>query len=82
MNWLKQHQAKEGIYYVISSNPFIFYQQRVTELKFQQAGYKNNFIFKGLGMEAPIENYPKNICIGILMDNLARCLYVENEFPK
>ncbi|MGI4851291.1 MAG: hypothetical protein ACRYGR_05060 [Janthinobacterium lividum] len=79
---LEQEDLKPGLYYIISSNPFIFYQKRVTELKFQQAGHKNNFIFEGIGKEASVTYQPREILIGILMDNLARCLYVETEFLK
>ena len=80
--WLNQEDVNEGIYYVISSNPFVYYQKRMTELKFRQAGYKENYIFKGLGKEASLKDQPLEVSIGVLMDNLARCLYVETEFLK
>jgi hypothetical protein len=80
LSWLKQGKVREGLYIIISSNPFVYYQQRVIELKFRQAGYKNGFTFKGIGREAPLKDYPKEIAIGVLMDNLARTLYVEKAF--
>ena len=80
--WLTQEDIKEGLYYVISSNPFVHYQKRVTELKFHQAGYKDNFVLKGLGPEAPLKPQSREISIGVLMDNLARCLYIEAQFLK
>lgn len=66
---------------VISSNPFVYYQTRVTEGMFKKLGYGNKgFSFEGAGFAANVGGYEKSTAIGILLDNLARTLYVEKQF--
>lgn len=82
ISWLSQGNVKQGLYLIISNNPYIFYQQRVTELKFHQAGYKEGYRIKSLGASASINEDSLDTTIGIFMDNLAREIYTENQFIK
>jgi hypothetical protein len=68
---------------IISGNPFIYYQKRVTELVFKKLGYANKgFVFEAVGNAPDVNKFDKCITIGILMDNLARTLYTETQFLK
>ncbi|MBY0293501.1 MAG: hypothetical protein K2W92_09490 [Alphaproteobacteria bacterium] len=83
--FLKKHDVPEqSTFLVISGNPYVYYQKRVTELMFKKRGYGNKrFSVEAVGDATPIhENDDKFITIGILLDNLARTLYTEIQFLK
>jgi hypothetical protein len=63
---------------IISSNPFVYYQQKVTELALKKLGQTSHFSCEAVGDKAPVLP-SKAVMIGILLDNLARTLYVEHQ---
>ncbi|MGL5719827.1 MAG: hypothetical protein ACRCYP_03420 [Alphaproteobacteria bacterium] len=67
---------EEAVFLVISSNPFIEYQRKITELAFCRQGLEG-FVFDAAGDKAPLNSVSPTIAIGVLMDNLARTLYTE-----
>ena len=79
-SFINTQSPKEGIYLIGSQQPFVYYQTLVTKRKFAQKGYHKNMIFVGVGPRASVENYPIDITIGILMDNLARTIFEEKAF--
>ncbi|MBN9413465.1 MAG: hypothetical protein J0H12_06045 [Candidatus Paracaedimonas acanthamoebae] len=64
---------------MISNNPYIHYQKDVTDLEISKAGFNNFFDIEGIGRSFDLDNQNIDITIGILMDTLARVLYVENQ---
>ncbi|MBA3813614.1 MAG: hypothetical protein H0X26_03855 [Alphaproteobacteria bacterium] len=77
----KNNLPKKSRFLVISGNPFVYYQKKVTELMFKKLGYSNKgFSFESVGDGADVNKYNKCIAIGMLMDNLARTLYTETKF--
>ena len=77
--WIKRNLSP-GSCLVISSNPFVIYQNMVTKLVVLESNHfkKKEFIFEGVGIDR-MDFYSKDILIGYLMDNLSRILYVENK---
>ncbi len=68
---------------MVSNNPYVQYQVNVTELGILKAGFSNHFDVEGIGRSFDInENEDIDITIGILMDTLARVLYVKNQFEQ
>lgn len=81
--FIEQHNIPENSrFLVISENPFIYYQKKVTELMFKTLEPHKGFIFEAVGNGFNLNQYNKCIIIGILMDNLARTLYTEKQFLK
>jgi hypothetical protein len=82
--FLEKHDVPEkSTFLVISGNPFVYYQKRVTELMFKKSGHSGKgFSFEAAGDTANTEEVKQVIAIGILMDNLARTLYTETQFLK
>lgn len=75
--WLESPLTGKGACLILSSNPFVRYQTKVTEMIFKRLGVEG-FTLEGVGSKAKVDEYPQDLVIGILMDNLARTLYVEN----
>jgi len=67
---------------MISNNPYIQYQKNVTELGIAKAGFNKLFDVEGAGRSFDINDQDIDITIGILMDTLARVLYVENQLQE
>lgn len=77
----REKVAENASFLIISSNPYVYYQKRVTELMFKKAGFANKgFRFEAAGNGTNLKEGDKIITIGILMDNLARTLYTETQF--
>lgn len=65
---------------IISENPYIYYQKKVTELMFKKLGYEHkNLHFEAVGKGMSTNSTHPFIIIGLLMDNLARTLYTETK---
>jgi hypothetical protein len=75
--WVENPRTRPGSCIVVSSNPFVNYQTRVTTMILKQLKHEG-FKLEGVGSPASVDKYPQDIAIGILMDNLARTLYTEN----
>jgi hypothetical protein len=73
--WLQGLEEAEEYCWVVSSNPYIEYQQYVMEWKAKQYLPHGQFIFEGIGQKASTDEHPLDVTIGILLDNLARTLY-------
>ena len=76
--WFSKHNPSAGKYAIVSSNPFILYQQLVaTDASLT---YKNpNVSFTGYGSAINLEFYVKekgkSYTAQILLDNFARIIY-------
>lgn len=74
---------KKASILVISSNPFVDYQKKVTELIFKKAGYAGTGLrFEAAGEAMAVGGRDPCITLGLLMDNLARTLYTEVQLEK
>ena len=80
-NLSREPDLKIGHCLILSSNPFVYYQQRVTELSLKKLEQTSHFSCEVVGDKAPVLP-SKDVMIGILLDNLARTLYVEEELQK
>lgn len=84
--FIEQHKIPNtATFLVVSGNPFVYYQKRVTELMFKKVGhfqYPRKYRFESTGLGPDVNKYDKSIGIGILMDNLARTLYTEVQYTK
>lgn len=67
---------------MISDNPYIQYQKDIVMLGISKAGLNNSFDIEGGGRSFDIETQDIDITIGLLMDTLARVLYVENQLHE
>ncbi|MBY0500564.1 MAG: hypothetical protein K2P93_00995 [Alphaproteobacteria bacterium] len=68
---------------IISENPYIYYQKRVTKLMFKKLGYEHkNLQFEAVGKGMKINSDNQVIIIGLLMDTLARTLYTETKLQN
>ncbi|AIL12900.1 hypothetical protein IM40_04260 [Candidatus Paracaedimonas acanthamoebae] len=67
---------------MISNNPYIQYQKDVTDLGILKAGFNTFFDVEGVGRSFDINDQDIDITIGILMDTLARVLYVDNQLQE
>ena len=63
--------------WVVSSNPFIAYQKKVTHRGIKEVMPESTISVEGIGPEAPLRSFPQAIALGVLLDNLARTLYEE-----
>lgn len=78
-SFLEDHKIPQNSrFLVVSSNPYVHYQKKVTELMFNQLGYGDKgFQFDAVGSAADFTHQDKCTAIGLLMDNLARTIYME-----
>jgi hypothetical protein len=79
--FIAMQDVPEGAtFLIISENPYIYYQKKVTELMFKKLGYVGkNLRFEAVGRGMSIKSNDQFIIIGLLMDNLARTLYTETK---
>jgi hypothetical protein len=82
LKWISDSEVKSGLCLIISSNPFVFYQKRATELATLRSREKVQLEFDAAGPSVQHFKYSEIELIGVLMDNLARVLYIEREFMK
>lgn len=82
--FLEQHKIpNNATFLVVSGNPFVYYQKRVTELMFKKLGQADKgYRFEAIGDGPDVNKYDKSVGIGVLMDNLARTLYTEVQYTK
>lgn len=73
--WLQGLEDGLSYCWVVSSNPFVGYQQLVTEWMHKKYLPNSQLVFEGVGQAAPVSEYQVETAIGILLDNLARTLY-------
>ena len=73
--------AQPGLTLVVSSNPFVFYQKRVIEIAASKRyfDHKKHFTFDGMGPAVQYSQYSNSELIGVLMDSIARVIYLENK---
>ena len=79
--WLQHNipQSQKKVL-MVSNNPYVQYQMNVTELGILKAGLSDYFDVEGIGRSFDVnEDEDIDITIGILMDTLARVLYVKNQ---
>jgi hypothetical protein len=81
--WLKNIlQRSQKSVLMVSNNPYIQYQKNVTELGILKGGFNNYFDVEGIGRSFDLSEEDIDITIGILMDTLARVLYIENQLQE
>jgi hypothetical protein len=81
INETSHYFPEKALFLVISTNPFVDYQKRTTELAFYSQGLRG-YRFEAAGDKAPVESELPAVTMGILMDNLARALHTEMQFLK
>jgi hypothetical protein len=80
--WLALPDLKGGTCLIISSNPFVYYQQRVTERGIIKNGREKDFTVEGVGEGVRVSDFPPEMAVGVLLDNLARTLYTEKQIQE
>ncbi|AIK96321.1 hypothetical protein [Candidatus Odyssella acanthamoebae] len=76
--WLKTDHVK-GNLLMVSSNPYINYQESVVKLAIKKAGLENNIQIDSVGPGMTIENTDIDIVLGIALDTLARTIFTEKQ---
>ncbi|WP_198027335.1 hypothetical protein [Candidatus Paracaedibacter symbiosus] len=79
--WLKIDNVK-GEVTMISSNPYVGYQQSVAKLAIKKAGLENEVHLEGVGSAASFEEEDIEVILGLLLDNLAREIYTEKQIKE
>ena len=73
-SWVRAHHPGPGRALVVSNNPFIEYQRRVTEVLLKQSGAQELEVM-GMGPEAELDQYDRATRLGLLLDALAGTLF-------
>jgi hypothetical protein len=76
--WLKTDHVKGNIL-MVSSNPYINYQEGVVKLAIKKAGLENEIQVDSVGPEMRIENENIDIVLGVALDTLARTIFIEKQ---
>ncbi|MBW8308758.1 MAG: hypothetical protein K0M45_03825 [Candidatus Paracaedibacteraceae bacterium] len=77
-DWLKNNKVK-GRMLMISSNPYISYQEGVVNLAITKAGLSNEIQVEPAGPKIPQENENIDVVLGIALDTLARTIFIEKQ---
>ncbi len=77
-DWLKTHHA-EGRILMISSNPYISYQEGVVNLAVAEAGFAEKVQVDPAGPGMSIDNQDLDIVLGLALDTLARTISIEKQ---
>lgn len=71
--WVRRHHPHDANVLVVSDNPFVEYQRRVTEVLLHQSG-ATNIQVSALGLAADLQSHTPATRLGLLLDALAGTL--------
>jgi len=81
--WLDEYSVSPGHCLIISENPFVNYQELVTRVVFQRVKPNiEGFTFQAVGPSNREADKDIDTNLGVLLDNLARTLYMQLELKK
>ncbi|MEB3702293.1 hypothetical protein Bealeia1_01397 [Candidatus Bealeia paramacronuclearis] len=77
--WLEEFKVSPGSCLIISENPFIYYQELTMRVVFEKLNRTSGFTFEAVGPENRQGQQELPINLGVLLDNLARVLFLETQ---